>query len=273
MALAKKQPASTVAASFADPNTPSKSTSHPQPQSASAAFMTRKPVKPTAASAFSNSDVKSSSASTSTSDSSRHSTSSTTGPSVSVNAHRRGFVSDASGMGQGMVAQPAKTFQESQDELFSKLEDLAATKTKMNPLDKGPPGSVSTSQRVMKRSTGFPPTTPTRTTPNNNNNNNKSITFNQGQSRQATGNSSTASLKPQMRRSSTNFQQQSKGYGYVPAYFLKEMSINGQCKADHTSDLTAHLCIFVTRLLRSGGAQSGSMSMTYNPPAPERPRE
>ncbi|KAG0038316.1 hypothetical protein BGZ82_000528 [Podila clonocystis] len=84
----------------------------------------------------------------------------------------------------------------------------------------------------MKRSTGFSASTPTRTAPNN-----KSITFNQGQSRQTTlGNSSTASLKPQMRRSSTGFQQQGKGFGI-------------------------------------GTSPSGGMSMTYNPPAAERPRE
>ncbi|KAF9335432.1 hypothetical protein BG006_000070 [Podila minutissima] len=208
MALAKKQPASTVAASFADPNASSKSTvTRTQTQSASAAFTKRKPVKPTAASVFANSDVKSSSASTtSTSDRSQYSTSST-GPSV--NNVQRNPVPDASGMGLGMAKKPAKTFQESQDELFSKLEELAATKTRVNPLDKVPPSSLTTAQQKgMKRSTGFSITTPTRTTPGN-----KSVTFNQGQSKQITlGNSSPASLKPQ-RRSSTGFQQQGKDFG------------------------------------------------------------
>ncbi|KAF9217570.1 hypothetical protein BGZ59_002991 [Podila verticillata] len=236
MALAQKQPASTIAASLADPNASSKST-RTQPQSASAALVKRKPVKPTAASVFSNSDIKSSRTSTSsTGERSQHSTLNTTSPSVSVNAHQREFVSDSSGRGQGMAAQRAKTFQESQDELFLKLENLAAVKTKVSPLDKGPPGSVSTSQRAMKQTTGFSPITPTRMNPNNNYNNNKSITFNQGQAKQAVGNSSVASLKPLVRRSSTSFQQQSNGYG-------------------------------------SGGAQSGGMSMTYNPPTPERPRQ
>ncbi|KAG0099828.1 hypothetical protein BGZ93_005759 [Podila epicladia] len=209
MALAKKQPASTVAASFADPNASSKSTAtRTQTQAASAAFTKRKPVKPTAATVFANSDVKSSSASTtSTSDRSQYSTSST-GPSVIK--VQRAPVSDASGMGQGMAKKSGKTFQESQDELFSKLEDLASTKTRVNPLDKVPPGSLTTTQQKgMKRSTGFSITTPTRTTPSN-----KSVTFNQGQSKQTTlGNSSTASLKPQLRRSSTGFQQQGKGFG------------------------------------------------------------
>ncbi|KAG0357044.1 hypothetical protein BG005_004005 [Podila minutissima] len=208
MALAKKQPASTVAASFADPNASSKSTAtRTQTQSVSAAFTKRKPVKPTAASVFANSDVKSSSASTtSTSDRSQYSASST-GPSV-INV-QRDPVPDASGMGQGMAKKPAKTFQESQDELFSKLEDLAATRTRVNPLDKVPPGSLTTAQQKgIKRSTGFSITTPTRTTPGN-----KSVTFNQGQSKQTIlGNSSPGSLKPQ-RRSSTGFQQQGKGFG------------------------------------------------------------
>lgn len=227
MALAQKQPASTVAASLADPNVASKSTH--TPQSASAAFMKRNPVKPTAASVFSNSDVKSPSESTSsTGERSQHSTLSTTGPS-GVNAHQRELVSDSSGMGQGMATLPAKTVQELQDELFSKLENLAAAKTNVNPLDKGPLGSVSTSQKVMKQTTGFSSTASTRTNPNYNNynnynNSNNSITFNQGQARQAVGNPSIASLKPQLRQSSTSFQQQSNGYGYVPAYFLRESS-------------------------------------------------
>lgn len=211
MALAKKQPVSTVDDSFADPNSPSKSTAtRTQTQSASAAFMKRKPVKPTAASVFASSDVKPSSASTtSTSGQSQHSTSSPGRSAVHV---QRGPIADASGIGQGMATKPVKTFQESQDELFSKLEELAATKTRVNPLDKGPPSASLplSPQKVVKRSTGFSTTTPIRTTPN------KSITFNHELSRQMmAGNSSTASLKPQMRRSTIGFQQQSKVFGYV----------------------------------------------------------
>ncbi|KAG0343966.1 hypothetical protein BG004_004863 [Podila humilis] len=209
MAPTKKQP---VSAAVANPNASTKaSTSRTQPQPpqqgmTSASLLKRKPVKQTTASIASSSSI----------DQNSHYTSTTTTASTPL---RLSMTTDAMGAGMGMASstpKASKTFQESQDELFSKLEDLAATKSRVNPVadSKGVGLHNNNSlsglqqQQKMKYSTGYSVATPTHPVPNN-----KSTPFGQSQTRQASGYSSTASLKPFFRQSSTTLQQQGKGYG------------------------------------------------------------
>ncbi|KAF9357317.1 hypothetical protein BGX26_003922 [Mortierella sp. AD094] len=220
MGIIRKQPSVVVSASsptasvMTGTNTISSAT-----HQLSASFTKRKPVKGTSDGSSSSNNVVIKSTATHSPPTNQLSMSKMMGP-PSMNIAPKDMVYsqnqsvlpliDATGMGMGMnggvpeTPKTPKTFQQSQDELFSKLDALAAVKIKSNPLEsqrQTRPGMRSSNQQLYS----------------NNNNNNSNNRFQYGSASNGSGllgSPSASAYKPGNRRTPANGQSASRS-GHV----------------------------------------------------------